>query len=117
MICFKIRNKGTAVQANSAQSKVSFNEVWCNGSTTDFGSVCSGSNPLTSTNANVVVNIVIVQFKCHIYNLNIVYFVNSLASDSRAIFVYEHLISGCKSKKVQDILHEVLHLIKLNSTY
>ena len=24
-------------------------EVWCNGSTTDFGSVCSGSNPDTST--------------------------------------------------------------------
>ena len=24
-------------------------EVWCNGSTTDFGSVCPGSNPGTST--------------------------------------------------------------------
>lgn len=73
MICFKIRNKGTAVQASSAQSKVSFNEVWCNGSITDFGSVCSGSNPLTSTNANIADNVVIVQFECNIYNLNGVY--------------------------------------------
>lgn len=24
-------------------------EIWCNGSTTDFGSVCRGSNPLIST--------------------------------------------------------------------
>ena len=24
-------------------------EVWCNGSTRDFGSLCRGSNPLTST--------------------------------------------------------------------
>ncbi len=24
-------------------------EIWCNGSTTDFGSVCSGSNPDIST--------------------------------------------------------------------
>ena len=28
-----------------------FREVWCNGSTTDFGSVCRGSNPLTSTSS------------------------------------------------------------------
>ncbi len=26
-------------------------EIWCNGSTTDFGSVCSGSNPDISTRA------------------------------------------------------------------
>lgn len=25
-------------------------ELWCNGSTTDFGSVCLGSNPSSSTN-------------------------------------------------------------------
>ena len=106
--------KGTAVQASSAQSKVSFNEVWCNGSTTDFGSVCSGSSPLTSTNANIANNIVIVSFKCNTHGLNDVDFVNSLASDSQAIFVYEYLVSGCRSKKkVQDILHEVLHQIKL----
>ena len=26
-------------------------EIWCNGSTTDFGSVCPGSNPGISTKA------------------------------------------------------------------
>ena len=29
-------------------------EVWCNGSTTDFGSVSLGSNPDTSTNATTI---------------------------------------------------------------
>ena len=31
-----------------------FIEVWCNGSTKDFGSFSSGSNPDTSTNITVV---------------------------------------------------------------
>ena len=42
--------RGTGVQANSPSSKVSYNGAWCNGSTTDFGSVCSGSSPLVPTN-------------------------------------------------------------------
>ncbi len=27
-------------------------ELWCNGSTTDFGSACVGSNPASSTEGN-----------------------------------------------------------------
>ncbi len=30
-------------------------EIWCNGSTTDFGSVCLGSNPGISTKADATV--------------------------------------------------------------
>ena len=29
-------------------------ELWCNGSTTDFGSVCLGSNPSSSTKKPVI---------------------------------------------------------------
>ena len=33
-----------------------FIDTWCNGSTTDFGSVCPGSNPDISTNAPIYAN-------------------------------------------------------------
>ena len=35
--------------------QVTYPEVWCNGSTTDFGSVSPGSNPSTSTNTVTIV--------------------------------------------------------------
>ena len=31
-------------------------EIWCNGSTTDFGSVSTGSNPVISTNSSIDIN-------------------------------------------------------------
>ena len=41
-------------------SGIPFIAVWCNGSTTDFGSVCGGSNPLTAT-----INTLLVQWTVH----------------------------------------------------
>lgn len=40
----------------SVISIVLFLEIWCNGSTSDFGSDSIGSNPVISTNSSIDIN-------------------------------------------------------------
>ena len=48
-MCIRDRDKVSVIRVGSNLSSPTHIGLWCNGSTTDFGSVCLGSNPSNPT--------------------------------------------------------------------
>ena len=68
-----LENNVTAINNQSCQlldspffNIILFIEVWCNGSTKDFGSFSSGSNPDTSTNITIVGSVFIFSIRYNV---------------------------------------------------